>query len=250
MLTALDFLSSCSTESLHRHAPSRSLPLFIPTSHALIIQDLHQIFFTMSVLRATFRVIAQMSFHAAIALALVAFTLDVFAPNTFVAAQNAANDILRPLTTGLPHIEMDLLIRTATSIIATVWSPCRAVGRSLGSTGAALVYTVQQSSWTDLMEDAQTRGQWVKAWLSILTNFILTVNDTAVGRLLLLVAAISLINNILALIQTVSLLATIATSIMRLVYRTLTYILHLLTRIVTFFCRFLGNVVAFIYSLF
>ena len=113
----------------------------------------------MSVLRATIRVIAHAIFHFAIALAIVAFAVHVFAPDTFVAAQNAANDILRPLTTGLPHIEMDLLIQVASGIIATVWSPCRGVARSLGSTGAALVHTVQHLSWTDLMEDAQTTGQ-------------------------------------------------------------------------------------------
>ena len=204
----------------------------------------------MSVLRATFRVIAQMMFHAAIALAIVAFTLDVFAPDAFVAAQNAANDILHPLTTGLPRVEMDPFTQITSGIIGAFWSPCRGVCRSLASTGAALVYMVQQLSWTDLMEDAQTTGQWVKAWVSIFTNVIVTANDTSVGRLLLLVATMSLINNMLALVRTVSLLARIATSVVRLIYKTITYMVYLLARIVTFFCRFLGNVVAFIYSLF
>ena len=201
----------------------------------------------MSVLRATSRIITRMSLHATIALAIVAFALDTFAPNTLVAAQNAANDILRPLTT---HIEMDSLIRTTVRIITTIWRPCRGVGRFLGSMGAALLYTVQQSSWTDLMEDAQTTGQWVKGWVTILTNFIMTANDTSVGRMMLLLAAMSLINNILTLIRTVSVLASIATFVARLIYRTITYMVHLLTRIVTLFCRFLGNVVAFICSLF
>lgn len=217
-----------------------------PTPHALTHQDLHQTSLTMPIVRTT----APAGFHPVLALSIVVLTLYFFFPDALVAAQDAAKDFLHPLTTGLPHIELDTITNHTSGIIATVSSTCRGVGHSLGSTGAAWVHTVQQVSWTDLMEDARTQWQWLKEWVLVLMHLIIKANETAVGRLMLIVSAISLINNLLVLVRTAVILARTAIFVICLIGTIMTSIVRLFARIVVFPCRLLGNGAAFIRRLF
>ena len=147
-------------------------------------------------------------------------------------------------------MEMDAVVNVITGIIATVWSTCRGVGHSLGSTGAALVHSLQQSSWTDLMERAQTKWQWVKGWLSVLKGIISTAWESDAGRLVLLIAAINLANNLLALVRMVAILMGIAARVMYFIYKIMTNMVHLFARMVMFPYRLLGTVATLIGSLF
>lgn len=97
------------------------------------------------------------------------------------------------------------------------------------------------------MEDAKVTLQSLKDWCIILMNLAIKASGTHWGRLMLLMAAVLLVNNLLALIRAIGVLVKIPISVVRLVYKVMAYVVGLLTRMAIFPFRLLWNMTVFLY---
>lgn len=185
------------------------------------------------------RSLAYVTFHVAVALLLVLFTLHLFHPDTFLAVQNAANDFMRQTLARLEKVPINEVIEAISSSVTKVFGASRELVSLLYSKGASLIHVLQTLSWSDIMNEAEIRAQSLMDWYSALKEVISKASGSTLGQLAILAASVFIFNNVLALVGTI-----------RTLWGIVFYTVRLAWKMVAFIGRLAWNVVAFIGHLF